>query len=79
MKIESAILVAYFAYSLCGEFEKTKQLSFKILLGTSIPSSANTKQFFTSSRLQIKKSDKFPGSRAEPRRFCRTICGIFGN
>jgi hypothetical protein len=21
----------------------------------------------------------FPGSRAEPRRFCGTICGIFGN
>lgn len=26
----------------------------------------------------VHKQD-FPGSRAEPRRFCRTICGIFGN
>jgi transposase len=28
--------------------------------------------------IKLHKQD-FPGSRAEPRRFCRTICGVFGN
>ena len=27
----------------------------------------------------FRQEENFPGSRAEPRRFCRTICGIFGN
>ena len=45
------------------QLEKSKLMLIKNLIGN----------------LERLHKQDFPGSRAEPRRFCRTICGIFGN